>query len=141
MPGAKRILNGGDGNHLESRRGTRQQAVDYCRKSGEFTEWGRLEIHTQKELLELPIKDIKEIDPLFYMRYNRGIEKYKCKKIEDFRILEVIWLWGEPGSGKTRQVMEQDNVYKLDPPYQWWDGYEENDIILIDDYEDDTLTR
>lgn len=141
VPGAKRIISGGDGCHLESRRGTRQQAIDYCRKCGDFFEWGKLEKYNQKELLSMSIENIKEIDPLFYVRSYRGIEKYKTIINKEFRKLNVEWIWGEPGSGKTRYVMEQDDIYKIDPPYIWWDGYTGQKNLLIDDFEDFMLSR
>ncbi len=140
--GAKQIINGGDGIHLESRRGTRQQAVEYCRKGGEFYEWGSLEKYTQKELLQFNIKEIKSLDPLFYVRYNRGIEKYKYSdEGEPWRELFNTWYWGEARVGKTREVMKNENVYKLDYPYTWWDGYDNNEIILIDNIEDQAIQR
>lgn len=141
IPGAKRILSGGDDAHLEPRRGTRQQAIDYCRKCGMFYEWGKLEMYNQKELLQLSIEEIKNLDPLFYVRSYKGIEKYKSIVNKEFRELNVEWIWGEPGTGKTRYVMEQEDVYKIDPPYQWWDGYVGQKKLLIDDFEDCMLSR
>jgi len=33
----KRAINN---SHIESRRGSQQQAIEYCRKEGDFHEWG-----------------------------------------------------------------------------------------------------
>ena len=110
IPSAKRVICAGDGCHLEPRRGTRQQAVSYCGKCGDLVEWGKLETYNQRELIEkLSIEEIKVMDPLFYVRYHRGIEKYKIKESKEFRKLHVEWLWGAAGTGKTRRVMEMDD--------------------------------
>jgi len=135
IPAAKRSIVVGDGEcHLETRRGTRREARDYCAKDGEFREWGELELHSTKELFEKSITYIKEHNPMFYCRYHRGLEKLKADKGAAWRNVEVIYLWGDAGVGKTRRVMEMDDVYKIDPPYKWWDGYEGQSILLIDDY-------
>lgn len=133
MPKCKEWL-GGNGLHIESRRGSRDQARDYCRKSdGEFFEWGQYERRTVRELLRQPVDVIKEEDPLMYVRYHKGIEKLNMDKGPKWRDLEVKWLYGEPGAGKTREAMSGDSVFKLDRPYQWFDGYEGEDTLVIDD--------
>lgn len=48
-----------------------------------------------------------------------------------------VWLHGDPGVGKSR-------VAKLMNPYmksltKWWDGYQGEKIVLIDDLEKDTM--
>lgn len=134
--GAKSIIGGGDNCHIEPRRGTRQQARDYCGKDGKFTEHGDLELHTTKEILEKDISYIKLNYPLMYIRYHRGLSLLKNEKGEIFRNIKVTWLWGKPGIGKTRYVMEKEDVYKLDYPYKWWDGYDNESVILLDDIKD-----
>lgn len=141
VPKAKEWIGGGSGCHLESRRGTRDQARDYTRKSGgEWFEWGRFDALTNAELFGLPIEDLKENHKEFYCRYHRGLEKLQNKG-PSWRDVEVYILWGPTGCGKTREVMSKDNVYKIDPPYQWWDGYSGEDILLIDDYKSGYIKR
>ena len=141
IPKAKSWIGGGDGTHLEPRRGTRDQARDYCRKDGVVFEWGQYDGMTKEALFKQPIPYIKENYPEFYCRYHKGLEKLNINKGPKWRDVKVHVLWGESGTGKTRQVMEKDNVYKIDPPYKWWDGYEEEDILLIDDFQEGALDR
>lgn len=60
-------------------------------------------------------------------------ERYRNK----WRDLEVTYLYGSPGTGKTRHVMEKygySNVYRVtnyDHPY---DGYKGQDVILFDEF-------
>lgn len=134
-------IGGGDGNHLEPCRGTRDQARDYCRKSdGEFFEWGQYEPLTNEDILELPIRRILIEYPLMYCRYYRAIcdRQYQGPKWRDNI---VTWLWGKPGCGKTHMVMMMDDVYKIDPPYKWFNGYGGESILLIDDISDGEVPR
>ena len=140
IPKAKSWIGGGDGTHLEPRRGTRIEARDYCRKDGDVFEWGEFEGMTKEQLFKQPIGYIKENYPEFYCRYHRGLEKLQTKG-DKWRDVQVHVLWGATGSGKTRLVMEMDNVYKIDPPYTWWDGYEGEEILLIDDYKVGAIPR
>ena len=141
VPKAKSWIGGGDGTHCEPRRGTRDQARDYCRKSdGEFVEWGVFESITKEDLFKQPISFLKREYPEFYCRYHNGLEKLQDKG-EKFREVEIHIRWGEPRTGKTRYVMEMDDVYKWDHPYKWFDGYEGESILLIDDYKKGDIDR
>lgn len=140
VPKAKAWLGGADGIHLEPRRGSRDQARDYCGKDGVMFEWGIFDGITKEELFKQPIGLIKSSYPEFFCRYHKGLEK--LQPIGDkWRKVEVIHIYGESGSGKTRMVMEMDDVYKLDPPYKWFDGYMGEDILLIDDYKKGAIDR
>lgn len=140
LPAVKRILGAGDQSHIEPRRGTRQQARDYCIKDGDFVEWGQFERLNFQELFKQDIKFLKENYPAFYCRYHRGLFLLN-NNIPKWRDVTVTIIWGKTGTGKTRKVMEMEDVYKLDPPYLWWDGYAGEKILLIDDYEKDAINR
>ena len=142
LPQAKRCVGGGDRTHIKPRRGTRDQARDYCRKDGNVFEWGRFDPMTKEDLFKQPIEILKKDYPEFYCRYHRGLEKLQPKgPIE--RDMEIYILWGEPGTGKTSHVMRThgESVYKFDPPYKWFDGYEGEEVLLIDDYKRGAIDR
>lgn len=50
--------------------------------------------------------------------------------------IEVIWRWGPTGSGKTRWCYENyPTLYRVcDPELKWWDAYDGQETVLIDDY-------
>lgn len=134
MPKAKVWIGGGDGVHLESRRGSRDQARDYCRKDGDVFEWGKFDGMTKEELFDQPISYLKENHKEFYCRYHRGLEKLNVTQGPKWRDVECTLIYGGSGKGKTRYVMEMDDVYKIDRPYRWFDFYEGHDILCIDDF-------
>lgn len=140
MPAAQRIIGAGK-CHLECRKGTKMQAREYCMKDGKYEEMGSFEMRSTKDILKQPKAWIKEHEPLMYVRYHRGIDRLQAQKGPKWRDITVNYLWGPTGSGKTRQVMELDDVYKLDAPYTWWDGYEGESILLIDDYQSGMIAR
>lgn len=140
MPKAKQWLGGQNGVHLDPRRGTRDEARDYCIKDGDVFEWGVFDGITKEDLFNKPIGFIKENYKEFYCRYHKGLEKLQPKG-DKWRKVEVIHIQGEPGTGKTRMVMEMDSVYKIDAPYKWFDGYEGEEILLIDDYKRGMIDR
>lgn len=141
IPNAKRILGGGDTIHLEPRRGTRQQARDYTRKDGDIYEWGEFESLTFDQLFSQDLEFLKKNYPAFFCRYHKGLALLKTGNQKKWRDVEVIVIWGDTGTFKTRQVMEMEDVYKLDPPYTWWDGYLGEDILLLDDYKKGAINR
>ena len=141
IPSAKRIIGGGDDCHLENRRGSRDEARIYCQKDGIFTEKGIFESLTNAEILHKPIDWIKDNEPLMYCRYHRGIDRLNSNEGLKWRHLSVTILWGDTGCGKTRKVMEMDSVFKIDPPYNWFDGYNGEQILLIDDYRRGCIPR
>ncbi len=72
------------------------------------------------------------------VQYHSGLQKLiqATNPMPSWRDVSVFYLWGPPGTGKTRHVFDEhgaDNVYKkIDG--QWWDGYEDQDVVLLDDF-------
>ena len=48
--------------------------------------------------------------------------------------IAIYWYYGCTGTGKTRRVLEQQEPKPFIPlSYKWWDGYEGQDGVLLDD--------
>jgi len=138
--------------HLEGRRGTRDQARDYCMKTAqliEFGEWcaggqgSRNDLRAMMKLIKANPSDVlghMEADPVCYSNNQRFIEKYTCaiekEATKDFRGVEVNVLWGEAGSGKTKAAHEADpNIFTVNTDEAFpFDGYSGEKTILLDDF-------
>lgn len=74
-----------------------------------------------------------------WCRHYKAFKRYKSLKVavRDWPT-EMHILWGEPGTGKTRSVWEKGlTVFPMPQPQGssiWFDGYEGQDILLLDDY-------
>jgi len=129
--------------HIEPRRGTPQEASDYCKKDGDFFERGELLQQGRRSDLEdvakaVLSKSFKPQDfPVCYIKFSKGIDALTCSLLTD-RIdpPKVFWRWGLAGVGKTRYVFDThgtDNIYVKDSS-MWWNGYTQQQVILIDDF-------
>lgn len=85
-----------------------------------------------------------EQDPDTYVKYSRGMQEVRRIVQQSMQTrgrpeLKVTVYWGEAGTGKTRRVYDThgfENVFTLiaDNSACWFDGYEGQDVLLIDDF-------
>jgi hypothetical protein len=152
--------------HIDTALGSSQENRDYITKEGKwlnddkhgtkiegtFNEWGEMPqerqgARTDLEYLYEKIKDgltnyeILEDSPDFMLRISDIERTRKTIKEEEnrnvFRILEVTYIWGATGTGKTRGVMEKygyDNVYRITDYKHPFDAYKNNDCIVFDEF-------
>lgn len=125
--------------HIESRRGTAKQASDYCKKDGEFVEYGdisRQGARTDLKVLcdeirsgETTMEDILRDDPYTYHQYHNTLDlikqrytsplptklwQLKLKGILDDhpKPRRIIWIKGDFGCGKSemsRYIIDEMN--------------------------------
>lgn len=138
--------------HIEKRLGTRDQAREYCKKDGDFVEFGEwisgqghrsdLKKITDKIVNDgLKITDLMIEEPEIYCRYRNGLRDIAAEAAkrasQEFRQVEVIVISGPTGCGKTRVAMEEA-TYKIEgSQLNWFDGYDSDECILIDEYDND----
>lgn len=144
-------LYGDNTIHLETRKGTREQAKEYCKKDGDFTEHGKWisgQGHrTDLESIIDKLKDGTKLSELMieypktYCQYRNGLKdisaKITEKSLPKFRKVEVILLTGPTGCGKTRKAMEEATYKIQGSQLQWWENYDMDETILIDEYNND----
>jgi hypothetical protein len=142
----KRLIS--DRSHQEVARGSPKQAADYCKKDGDFSEYGELPKgqggRSDLEAVAKKIKEgasfrtIAEEHPQVVLRYGSGVLRLK----QHFRPKRTgppeIWvLWGKTGTGKSRRVWEFANLEELwvHPGDRWFDGYDGHKAVLFDDFD------
>lgn len=140
--------------HVEARRGTAEQAAEYCKKpdtriedpveygsrnkQGERTDLDALK---QELITGKPLDEITLRDPISYHQYGRTLEK-----LEDIigqqkwrtEMTEGIWLWGPTGVGKSHEVFQNyhPNTHYLWAARDkgWWDGYKGQETVIFNDF-------
>lgn len=140
--------------HVEARRGTQTQAIEYCSKEdtrlegpwtfGEPKKQGkRNDIEQVYEAIRSGKRkrDVCEEFPLLDVKFHRGFDRYRTlvekDERQDQRELDVHVYYGKSGSGKTRKAYEENPVmYALTfgGSQTWFDGYEGEQCLLIDEF-------
>ncbi|WBG01480.1 replication-associated protein [army ant associated cyclovirus 5 170_4] len=138
--------------HIEKANGSDEQNKTYCSKAGDIFEEGTPQRQGQRTDLQLLVaavqngetqpKMLAELFPTAYIKYFRGIENWlKITKPIPVRAhkTDVAYYWGPPGTGKSRRALEEataafgDSIY-YKPRGLWWDGYKQQDGVIIDDF-------
>lgn len=153
------------GAHIEPARGTNLDNYNYIRKIGEsyenkketnladtFEEIGTLPKDRKEgstlseEIYEMiendcTINDIVKAYPTainHISNIERAISLHNTEKVKNiFRKLEVIYIWGKTGTGKTRYVLEKygyANVLRVTNYKHPFDNYQNQDVILFDEF-------
>lgn len=161
------------GAHIESAKGSHQENRDYIRKTGKwqddvkhetnlpetFEESGALpeeagKRQTQSEQVFVMLENgadneeiirtfpawIKNIKSLDTARQTLLEKKYRL----EFRQLDVHYLWGKTGVGKTRHVMDARgyaNVYRVTNYAHPFDEYRGQSVMLFDEFRSDLPTK
>lgn len=147
--------------HIESRKGTKTQAREYCSKKetriGEVYEFGTFAEERERsdwtDILAMIADgatnaEIRDAYPSQFMRYYKAIEdnremfiaeKYGKTRRTD---LKVTYIYGKAGAGKTRYVLDtfgDENVFRMTDygashNIERFDGYCGQDVLLFDEF-------
>jgi len=145
--------------HVEKARGTPDEAADYCKKGGQFEEFGTVCLpedggpiggRMEKERWRLIWKHAKEhnVEAIVEMdahvavtSYNHimAIGKNNLPEVDDAPGVTGLWIYGPSGVGKSysvREVCRHHQLPMFDKPInKWWDGYKNEPVVLIDDFD------
>jgi len=130
---------------------TRDAAINYCMKEGKFTirdlssQGNRTDLSGAIDCLKTGgIKKLVLEHPREFVKYSSGLEKLAMKYVKPRDPKEppvITWLYGKTGTGKTRQVVEKEpDLWISGKNLQWWDGYENQEAVLFDDFRGDFCT-
>lgn len=140
--------------HFEPRRGTREEARDYCMKDGDWLETGewKEEERGRRRDIERMVEQASQGVPFYEACVDEPTSALfphaYCKLLEG-RALQLTQAWrevtvevqvGGTGVGKTRSVYDrfwpdlfaQDCSAGGEP---WWDGYNGQKTLLLDDFD------
>ncbi len=122
--------------HLEPRRGTQQEADEYCSKDGDDESFGKLNSSQQgrrRDLEEIRVSiaagasDEAIATDSFgqWCLHRRSFDAYRAliNPPRQRDLLKVYVLWGPTGTGKTRFAMSRGTPWLSgDPSLQWFDA-------------------
>ncbi len=128
----------------KSRHSTYKEAIDYCKKDGDYVEWGeppvdpavKLKRRWTKAFEDAKVGDFESIPKDMLIRYYHSFKRIQ----QDYPTIPKNnektcgqWYVGPTGFGKTRTaVARYPNLYDK-PLNKWWDGYRGQETVLIDD--------
>lgn len=127
----------------------------YCMKDDKFKEWGTPPCQGKRNDLQEYMDDVKE-NPRkkrrllmeehssVMARYPRFADTYKML-VQQLDTLDWpegeppnLWIWGPPGSGKSKLAREKCEEEPFDKPIsKWWDGYDAHDYVIIEEWSPD----
>lgn len=124
-----------------------QEAIAYCRKDGDVTERGIAPVsqkrkgEMEKDRWHTALKlaregNIAEINPEIQFKYYRTIKeiaKDHMAPVQDATQLTGEWFIGRAGTGKSRAAREENPHNYCKPLNQWWDGYQDEEVVIVDD--------
>lgn len=145
-----------DKGHIDRMAGNSQQASDYCKKDGDFQEFGTFELLAgyggkhgsggkqkqinYEEIIRLAVDHnpnaIRETNPGVYFRHYHTIKRIMQDNppvVEDRDELDNEWIWGPTGMGKSWSARVDNPGYYPKSHNKWWMGYMGQHCALIDD--------
>lgn len=145
--------------HMEERKGTREEARDYCKKENDWKEFGKWEEVEGKQGKRTDIEDMadlikqgKKVEELLlensnnvriYARATRTFDKLEDivrRQQKKTWITKIIWITGSTGTGKSQTVWKnlRNKAYyrKIfgENETKYWDGYRGEEDVWFDDY-------
>lgn len=142
--------------HLEPARGTAKQNRSYCSKGGSFAEGGTVPEEGRRCNNGASSRDT--VAASFASAYNSGaggLAEFANSHpgtwyfsghhmLRNAQLLvqpvhrpdiSVKWIYGEPGTGKSRAAhAELPEAYLKEPRTKWWNGYNFEKSVILDDF-------
>lgn len=132
--------------HWELAKGSWKANYEYCTKEGNFTELGTPTKKTgqRSDLLEIQgkldtgvdMKDIAADHFASFVRYHKGLGAYMALADSPRQGTCETWVFiGPPGTGKSHKAKEMfPNAYYKSPQTKWWDGYNGETEVILDEH-------
>jgi len=139
--------------HWEICKGSWEQNYDYCTKDGDFTEFGEKpktkgqkgadeKLRWSEALTAAKEGRYNDIDVDIRMRYYKTckeVHKDHMQKPKDADGTTGVWIWGPPGTGKSKSARKDYPGAYLKGQNKWWDGYQEEESVIMDDFDTGSL--
>lgn len=147
--GAKRmatVRTGIPGAHIEVRKGSVDQAIDYCQKDGSFEEWGDRPMSAGQKTGEMwksimekaktgEFQFIEQNYPRIWINLSSKLQSLHVPKtlILDGS-LEHEWWVGKTGTGKSKEVWRLYPDHYQKELNKWWCGYSDESVVVVEEW-------
>lgn len=136
-------------DHYEQCKGSPQSNILYCKKDKDSVEWG-IPPKTSEEagqmekdrwscaLAAARKRKFDDIPADIYIKYHSSIKRIAAESQQEIDPLSNVcgyWLWGDAGTGKSTLARQAAPGAYLKPCSKWWDGYVDQDDVLIEDFD------
>lgn len=135
--------------HLEAQKGTLEQAIDYCKKEGDFHEVGTPPMTPKRkgelgkefwdQQLSLAKKGrLDEIDSKVLITHFSSLTRIATRYAPmppDADDTTGHWWYGPTGTGKSRKAREDNPIFYLKGCNKWWDNYQGQEVAIIEDFD------
>jgi len=133
--------------HLESKKGSRTQARDYCFKEDSspfiYGQWKPDNQGARNDLvcvrnqllnLEMPMDDIEHANFHHFCKYHKYFTDFRQRQTHqrDWET-KVYVFYGATGTGKTRAAFQMPNSAQIDYINNFFNGYTNQPIVIFDD--------
>lgn len=149
------------GAHIEHAITSPEKNIEYCKKEGDYKEYGKVKVPGKRTdldeirtlALESGMRAVTRIGTQAQVQVAQQFLTYnetprKCKP-------NVFWIYGPPGVGKGRladsilkRTTGESDVFVITPlpsdevyepyeksdPTKWWNGYDAHSNVIIDDF-------
>ncbi len=131
--------------HLEIKRGTCAEAINYCKKDDDWDEWGEAPEDISKRnkrkreeafalAKEGKIEDIPaDMRVRYYHAFKRIQQDYPIKP-KDLKAKHNYWVLAPSQYGKSTYARNRWPDYFDKAPNKWFIGYEGQQTVLLDDF-------
>lgn len=131
--------------HIEPRKGTVSQAIEYCKKDGNYQEWGTPPASASSNKKEMwrniiryaennQLDIIKEDYPGMYLRYYEKLRSLVKIPRVILQHLENEWWVGPTGTGKSRRLWDEYPDHYQKELNKWWCGYRGEEVVAIEEW-------
>jgi len=135
---------------VKVRGSTYTQAADYCKKDGDFTEFGQLPPNPgaaggqatkeryEKMWVDCKKGDFEAIDKDLLIRHYHTAKRIRQDfhpRCESLPNVCGHWFYGKPNTGKSFWARHDNPNHFVKPCNKWWDGYQGEDVVILDDFD------